>query len=194
MSRKWSLTIAGIALVAVCAVMWGLWATKPQQPSARAADAVQAQQKPFRSAVVELTFRSRSVHEGAEHVSETGHRIEYIDVAGGRRREDYNNNRTIIQQFTSSEALTWIFDGSDYYVVSDKEGKRTGHVTEMRRGYDYPIWADAMVEKLVEEFPGQEPRSARKSFWGGLARSTPTQWSTATPRARIRRNGGFGTV
>jgi hypothetical protein len=122
------LTIAGIALVAVCAVMFGLRATKPPQPSARrAADAAQAQekQKPFRSAVVELTFRSRSVHEGEEHVSETGHRIEYIDVAGGRRREDYNNNKTIIQQFTSSEALTWIFDGSNYYVVSDKEGKRT---------------------------------------------------------------------
>jgi len=93
------LTIAGIALVAVCAGVFGLRARKPQQPSARAADVApaQAERKPFRSAVVELTFRSRSVQDGEEFLSAIGHRIEYIDVASGRRREDYDRTITAMR-------------------------------------------------------------------------------------------------
>ncbi len=66
MSRKGPLlTIAGIALVAVCAGVFGLRARKPQQPSARAADVApaQAERKPFRSAVVELTFRTDRIFD-----------------------------------------------------------------------------------------------------------------------------------
>jgi hypothetical protein len=151
MSRMESLlAIAGIALVVVCAGMFGLRATKPQPLSARAVDAAAAQAKtqPFRSAVVELTFRSRSLHDGEEFLSATGHRTEYIDVTGGRRREDYERTVTAMRQLTSTEALTWIFEGSKLYAVTDKNNKRAGHVADLREGYDYTIWRDSAVEQL----------------------------------------------
>ena len=151
MSRKGPLlTIAGIALVAVGAGVFGLRARKPQQPSPRAANVAPAQgeRKPFRSAVVELTFRSRSVQDGEEFLSAIGHRIEYIGVASGRRREDYDRTITAMRRLTSNEALTWIFDGSNLYAVVDKDNKRVGRVTEMREGYDYTIWRDSAVEQV----------------------------------------------
>lgn len=201
MSRKGPLlTIAAIALVAVCAGI-GLRATKLSRPSDRATDATQAQVKvkPFRSVVIQLAFRSRSLHEGEETRSDTGHRIEYIDVTGGRRREDYDNNATILHQFTSSEAQTSILDGHNYYVVTQKEGQRSGRVTEMPQGFEYPIWADSMTEDLVKEFArpgttlGQEDLLGRPcrvySFSKSYSTGTDTQkywvWNGITLRSEL---------
>jgi hypothetical protein len=152
MSRKGPILIAGIALVVICGGIWGLQAMKrqPKPTAAAEASSTQAKRNPFRSAVVELKFWTRSLHNGEEYLSATGHRIEYIDVTGGRRREDYARNVTVLRQSTSVETLTRIFDGADFYIVTEKEGKRTGHVMEMREGYDYTIWEDAAVEKFSE--------------------------------------------
>jgi len=117
---------------------------------------------------VELTFRSQSLHSGVEFLSETGHRTEYIDVTSGRRREDYSSNVTAMGQSTSIQSLVWIFDGTNFYVSVDKQGKRANRVMEIRVGYDYTIWGDAAVEEL--KIPGAT--AARRSFWGGFARST----------------------
>ena len=150
MSRRGPLMIAGIALVVICAGIWGLQAMKRQPRPTAAADAssTQVKRNPFRSAVVELKFWSRSLHDGEEYLSATGHRIEYIDVTGGRRREDYGRNVTVLRQSTTVETLTGIFDGADFYIVTEKEGKRTGRVMNMREGYDYTIWEDSAAEKL----------------------------------------------
>lgn len=150
MSHKGPLLIAGIALMAICAGIWGLQAIKrqPEPIAAASAASTQGQRTPFRSAVVELNFSNRSLHNGEEYLSATGHRIEYIDVSSGRRREDYGRNVTVLRQLTSVETLTEIFDGADFYIVTDKDGKRTGHVVDMRQGYDYTIWEDSAVEKF----------------------------------------------
>jgi hypothetical protein len=149
MSRKGPLLIAGIALVVICAGIWGLQAMKRQPKPSAASDAssTQVKRNPFRSAVVELKFRSRSLHDGEEYLSATGHRIEHIDVTGGRRREDYGRNVTVLRQSNSVETLMGIFDGADFYIVTEKEGKRTGRVVNMREGYDYTIWEDSAAEK-----------------------------------------------
>ena len=142
--------IAGIALLAICAATWGLQAMKRQRkpiPAASGASA-QGQRNSFRSAVVELNFSSRSLQDGEEYLSATGHRIEYIDVTGGRRREDYGRNVTVLRKSTSVETLMGIFDGADFYIVTEKEGKRTGHVLNMREGYDFTVWEDSAVEKF----------------------------------------------
>ena len=97
---------------------------------------------------MELNFSNRSLHNGEEYLSATGHRIEYIDVSSGRRREDYGRNVTVLRQLTSVETLTGIFDGADFYFVTEKEGKRTGHVINMREGYNYTVWEDSAVEKF----------------------------------------------
>jgi hypothetical protein len=122
--------IAGIALLVICAGIWGLQAMKRQRKPIAAASAAstQGQRNPFRSAVVELNFSNRSLHNGEEYLSATGHRIAYIDVSSGRRREDYGRNVTALRQSTTVETLTGIFDGADLYMVTEKEGKRTGHV------------------------------------------------------------------
>jgi hypothetical protein len=150
MSRKGPVLIAGIALVAICVGICGLQAMKRQPQPTAAADAssTQVQRNPFRSAVVELKFWSRSLNNGEEYLSATGHRIEYIDVTGGHRREDYARNLTVLRQSTKLETLTGIFDGADLYIVTEKEGKRTGQVMDMREGYDYTIWEDSAVEKF----------------------------------------------
>jgi hypothetical protein len=151
MNRKGPLLIiAGLALVAAVASIFKLQATKRQHPSDSAAGTAQAlgDRRPFRSAVVELTFRSKSLHEGEEYLSATGHRTEYIDAAGGRRREDYERIVTTMRQSTSTEALTLIFDGTNLYTVTSNNGTRAGHVTDLREGYDYTIWEDAAAEKL----------------------------------------------
>jgi hypothetical protein len=149
MSRKGPLLIVGIALV-VCTGILGLQAMKrqPKPIAATGAAPKQGQRNPFRSAVVELNFSSRSLHNGEEYLSATGHRTEYIDVTGGRRREDYGRNVTVLRQSTKLETLTGIFDGADLYIVTEKEGKHTGQVMDMREGYDYTIWEDSAVEKF----------------------------------------------
>ncbi len=55
---------------------------------------------------------------------------------------------TVLRQLTSVGTLTGIFDGADFYIVTEKEGKRTGHVMDTHEGYDYTIWGDSAVEKL----------------------------------------------
>jgi hypothetical protein len=164
MSRKGPVLIAGIALVVICVGIWGLQAMTRQPKPTAAADPPPAQVKrnPFRSAVVELKFWSRSLNHGEEYLSSTGHRIEHVDVTGGRRREDYARNVTVLGQSTSVETLTEIFDGANFYIATEKEGKRTGHVMDMHEGYDYTIWEDSAVEKfsmsvatVSEEFLGR---------------------------------------
>jgi hypothetical protein len=163
-----TLIIAGIAVV-VCAGIFALRMTKSQRPSGWVPGTPQAQGKrgPFRSAVVELTFQSRSLNDGVEFLSTTGHRTEYIDVAGGRRREDYSANETVMDgQLPSNPTLTWIFDGSNFYMMVDKDGKRINRVVEMHGGFDYPIWADAMVEKIGQDVGKPLYTITEKEFLG----------------------------
>jgi hypothetical protein len=102
--------------------------------------------------VVELTFRSRSQNQGEEFLSATGRRVEYIDAAGGRRREDYERNVTTMRQATSTEGLTLIFDGAKLYIVRSRDGNRAGSVMDLREGYDYTVWEDAAAEAF--QLPG----------------------------------------
>lgn len=84
MSRKGKLwIIAGVVLLAVVSGIFTLQQTK-RQPSDGAAGTTEAtkDRRPFRNAVVELTFRSSSFNQGEEFLSATGRRIEYIDAAG----------------------------------------------------------------------------------------------------------------
>jgi hypothetical protein len=152
MSCKGPVLIVGIALVVICVGIWGLQAMKRQPTPTAAADAssTHVKRNPLRSAVVELNFSNRSLHHGEEYLSATGHRIEYIDVAGGRRREDYGRNVTVLRQLHSVETLTGVFDGARFYIVTEKDGKRTGLVMDMREGYDYTVWEDAAVEKFTQ--------------------------------------------
>jgi len=144
------LVIAAIAFVAVCVAVFAARAMRGQHASSAHVPLAQAQErrKPFRSAVVELTFSSRSVHDGVEFLSATGRRIEYIDATGGRRREDYTSTDTAMRQLTSNTAVTWIFDGSKLYAVSDHNNNRRARVVEFGEGYSGTIWADAAVEEL----------------------------------------------
>jgi hypothetical protein len=150
MSRKGTLLIiAGIVLIAAVAGIVKLQGTKRQHPSDGAAGAAQtvADRRPFKNAVVELTFRSKSLHEGEEYISETGRGIEYIDAAGGRRRQDFEHTVTTLRQLTSTQRLTLIFDGTKLYIVTtSKDGQRAGRVTDLREGYDYTVWEDAFIE------------------------------------------------
>jgi hypothetical protein len=191
--------IAGIALLVICAGIWGLQAMKRQRKPIAAASAAstQGQRNPFRSAVVELNFSNRSLHNGEEYLSATGHRIAYIDVSSGRRREDYGRNVTVLRQLTSVETLTGIFDGADFYIVTEKEGKRTGHVINMREGYDYTVWEDSAVEKFrvpvatvsEEEFLGRPCKvysiSPGKNLqkwwvWNGITLRSESHFEDAT--------------
>jgi hypothetical protein len=166
MSRKGPVLIAGIALVVICAGIWGLQAMKRQAKPAAVAEASSTQVKhnPFRSAVVELTFRSKSIHDGEEYISATGRRIEYIDATGGRRREDYERNVTTMRQLNSTEAHTLIFDGTNLYAVTNKDGKREGRVSDLREGYDYNVWEDALIPFVELKLP--EPRITEEQFLG----------------------------
>jgi hypothetical protein len=150
MSRKGTLLIiAGIVLIAVIAAIVKLQGTKRQHPSGSAGAAqTAADRRPFRNAVVELTFRSKSLHQGEEYISETGRGIEYIDAAGGRRRQDFERTVTTLRQLTSTQGLILMFDGAKLYIVTSKDGQRTGRVTDLREGYDYTVWEDAAAEKL----------------------------------------------
>lgn len=164
MSRKGPVLIAGIALVVLCAGIWELQAMKRQAKPTAAADASSTQVKhnPFRSAVVELTFRSKSLHEGEEYISATGRRIEYIDALGGRRREDYERSVTTMRQLNSTEGFTLIFDGSKLYAVTNKDGKRAGRVMDLHEGYDYTVWEDALIPFVELKLP--EPRISEEQF------------------------------
>jgi hypothetical protein len=199
MSRKGPVLIAGIALVVICVGIWGLQAMnrQPKPTPATGASSAQVKPNPFRSAVVELKFWSRSLHNGEEYLSATGHRIEYIDVTGGRRREDYARNVAVLGQSTSVETLTEIFDGANFYIATEKEGKRAGHVMDMREGYDYTIWEDSAVEKFrvpvatvsEEEFLGRPckvysispGKTAQKSWvWNGITPRSESHFEDAT--------------
>lgn len=160
------LTIAGISVAVVCAALIGVRMTKshPSSDQADGAAKMQGKQAPFRNVVVELTFQSRSLDDGVETLSATGHRTEYIDVAGGRRREDYSSNNTIMGgQLPSQQSLTWIFDGAHFYLMVDKGDKHVNRVAEIHEKFDSPIWADAPVDELkmpgvtigTEEFLGR---------------------------------------
>jgi hypothetical protein len=154
MGRK-VLVIAGIVLIALVAAVATLQRTKRRSPLVEeGAGAAQTagDRRPFRSVVVELTFRSKSVHQGEEYLIETGRGIEYIDAIGGRRRQDYEHTVTTLRQLTSTEGLTMIFDGTKLYMVSNKGGNRAGRVSDLRQGYDYTVWQDASIERL--ELPG----------------------------------------
>jgi hypothetical protein len=166
MSRKGPVLIAGITLVVICAGIWGLQAMKRQAKPIAAADASSTQVKhnPFRSAVVELTFRSKSLHDGEEYISSTGRRIEYVDAAGGRRREDYERRVTTMRQLNSTEGLTMIFDGAKLYTVTSKDGNRAGRVTDLHEGYDYTVWEDALIPFVELKLP--EPRITEEQFLG----------------------------
>ena len=144
------LIIAGFALLAAGGWILKLQATKQQKPIDSAPGTAQTQgvRPPFRNAVVELTFRSRSIQEGEEYLSSTGHRTEYIDVTGGRRREDYDKTTLALQKLTSTETLTLIFDGTKLYAIASKEGKQAGKVADLREGYDFTIWKDSAVEEM----------------------------------------------
>jgi hypothetical protein len=140
--------IAGIALVVICAGILGLRAMKRQATSAVDASSTQVKRNPFQNAVVELKFSSRTLHNGEEVLSATGHRLEYIDATGGRRREDYERHVTTMRQLNSTEGLTLIFDGTSLYAVTSQHDTRVGRVTDLREGYDYTVWEDAAAEKL----------------------------------------------
>ena len=188
-------TIAGIA-IAICAAIVALHVTKSQGPLDRSAEAAQAQAKrgPFRSVVVELTFQSRSTDNGEETLSATGHRTEYIDVAGGRRREEYSSNNTIVGgQLPSQQSVTWIFDGTHFYGWIDKDGKRTNRMADTLEKYDSPIWADAAVEQQKlqgatlsgqEEVLGHPCKVYTQSFPGLVTRKWWV-WNGVTLRSEM---------
>jgi hypothetical protein len=92
---------AGIVLIGI----FKLVRTKRQHPSDSVAGTAPTprDRRPFRNAVIELTFRSQSRNQGEEVLSATGRRTEYIDAAGGRRREDYESAVTTMRQSTSTE-------------------------------------------------------------------------------------------
>jgi len=155
MNRKGTLLIiVGIVLIAAAAGIFKLQRIKPQRPPDGAAGAAQtaANQLPFRNAVVELTFQSRSLDQREEVLSSTGRRIEYIAAAGGRRREDYERSVTVMRKSTSTEGLTLIFDGTKLYIVRNKDGNRAGSVMDLHEGYDYTVWEDAAAEAF--QLPG----------------------------------------
>jgi hypothetical protein len=134
---------------------------------------------------VELTFGSKSLHDGEEYTSSTGRRIEYIDATGGRRREDYKRSVTAMRQLNTTEGLTLIFDGTKLYTVTSKVGKRAGRVTDPREGYDYTVWEDALIPFVELKLP--EPRIIEEQFLGKQCRSTRLQ------KALKSKNGGCGT-
>lgn len=193
MSRKGLLLIAGITVAVVCAGVLGLRTMKGQLKEAALAGAAPTQGKrsPFRSAVVELTFQSRSTDDGVETLSATGRRTEYIDAAGGRRREEYSSNDAIVGgQLPSQQSVTWIFDGTRFYGWIDKNGKRINLTADIHEKYDAPIWADAAVEEL--KLPGATI-SAEEEFLGrpckvytfstGLATKKWWVWNGVTLRS-----------
>lgn len=105
-------------------------------------------QRPFRTAVVELTFRGRSLNQGAEYLTETGRRIEYIDALNGRRREDLERNVTTLVQHASTDRFTLIFDGRKLYTVRNEGGNGVALVTDLGESFDSPVWLDTPMEEL----------------------------------------------
>jgi hypothetical protein len=129
-----------------------VWLFK-QRTKAQPTGAQTTPNHPFRNAVLELTFRSRTITEGEEILSSTGRRTEYIDAANRRRREEYEIDITTMRQLHSSQRRTLIFDGRNLYIVASKDGNRAGRVTDLGQGFDYHVWEDAPMQqlKLIEE-------------------------------------------
>ncbi len=143
-------TLSIIAAIVVMAVpAWHCGPRTETQP----ARAQTGANHPFKNALVEFTFRSRTLTRGEEMLSSTGRRTEYIDAANRRRREDYESDVTAMRQLHSSHRRTLIFDGRSLYIVRDESGNRTGSVWDLGEGFDYHVWEDAPMQelKLIEE-------------------------------------------
>jgi hypothetical protein len=212
MSRKGTLLIiAVIMLIAVVVGIVKLQGTKRQHPLDDAAGTAQTAgvRHPFRNAVVELTFRSKSLHNGEEYLSETGRGIEYIDAAGGHRRQDFEHTITTLRQSTSTEGLAMIFDGTNLYTVTNKGGNRAGRVSDLREGYDFTVWEDAFIERPMlpgttiseEQFLGRQCKVYTLAkgvefqkwwVWNGVTlrseshlETTASAWDTSEEAVRV---------
>jgi hypothetical protein len=154
MNRKgMGLIVASILLMLVVAGIFKIRPTKGQQPpELRHAAQTARAQRPFRTAVVELTFRGRSLSQGEEYLSETGRRIEYIDARNNRRREDLERNVTTLGQQASTDRFTLIFDGRKLYTVRNEGGNGVALITDLGEGFDSPVWLDTPIEEL--KLPG----------------------------------------
>ncbi len=159
MSRKGTLSIIAVIVVIALATRLFKPGTKPQPARAQT-----SANYPFRNAVVELTFRSRTITQGEEVLSSTGRRTEYIDVANRRRREDSEIDTTTMRQLHSSESRMLIFDGRNLYIVRTENGSRAGTVTGLADGFDYHVWEDAPMQ-LIEELR-QPGAVAEEQFLG----------------------------
>jgi hypothetical protein len=154
MNRKpMGLIVASIFLMLVVVAIFKVPRTRGQHsPATRNATPTARAQPPFRTAVVELTFRGRSLNRGEEYLTETGRRIEYIDALTGRRREDLERDVTILAQRASTDRFTLIFDGRKLYTVRNEGGNGVALVTDLGEGFDSPVWLDAPMEEL--KLPG----------------------------------------
>jgi len=124
MNRKGvGLIVAGLLLMLAVARIFNSQSTKGQHPpeSGNAARTTRAQ-PPFRTVVLELTFRGRSLVQGEVYLTETGRRIEYIDAVNRRRREDFERDVTTLGRRASTDRFTLIFDGRRLYTVRDEGG------------------------------------------------------------------------
>ena len=154
MNRKGvGLIVAGLLLMLAVARIFKSQSTKGQHPpeSRNAARTTRAQ-PPFRTVVVELTFRGRSLIQGEVYLTETGRRIEYIDAVNGRRREDFEREVTTLGRRASTDRFTLIFDGRKLYTVRDEGGNGVALVTDLGESFASPVWPDAPLEEL--KLPG----------------------------------------
>ena len=164
MSRKVTLSVIAVIVLMTLATWLFKQGTKAERGRAQT-----TANYPFRNAVVELTFRSRTINQGGEELlSSSGRRTEYIDAAYRRRREDYEIDNTSIGKFHSTQSHTLIFDGRNVYMVTNEDGNRKGWVTDLGEGYDYHVWEDALVEQLIKQFkkPGTRIEEQQEQFLG----------------------------
>jgi len=154
MNRKaMVLIVACVFLMVVVVGIFTIPRTRGQHPpESRNARQTARAQLPFRTVVVELTFRGRSLNQGEEYLTETGRRIEYIDALTGRRREDLEREVTTLAQRASTDRFTLIFDGRKLYTVRNEGGNEVALVTDLGEGFDSPVWLDAPMEEL--KLPG----------------------------------------
>jgi len=143
--KAMGLIVACILLMVVVAGIFKIPRTKGQS---RNATQTARAQPPFHTAVVELTFRGRSLNQGEVYLTETGRRIEYIDAVNGRRREDVERDVTTLGQRASTDRYTLIFDGRKLYTVRDEGGNGVALVTDLGEGFASPVWPDAPMEEL----------------------------------------------
>jgi hypothetical protein len=150
MNRKaMGLIVGSVLVMLVVAGIFTIPRTRGQQPpEIRNAPQTARAQPPFRTAVVELTFRGRSLNQGEEYLTETGRRIEYIDDLTRRRREDLERDVTTLAQHASTDRFTLIFDGRRLYTVRNEGSNGVALVTDLGEGFDSPVWLDAPIEEL----------------------------------------------